>query len=452
MDIGEITASFVRNRKKPRGFVYQVYVAMKPYLGGYRGAPSYPRVQMILLRSRDKSKRIDDLLNDRRQVDIIRQCLQLLEQHVFKNKEVAFNLYPQLDPNNPSYRDSDDDFSDEEYMIPPEKFEPGRRPYNSNLVQERIQPPTGSKLGRDIKPLTFVSVQPPPVIDENISPDERATPQIATPREENLPPTYATTLPEITQTCLFNRLEWIMQMTCFEFMCQYDFELLYNERIHNADRASLRYWAILICHTEELPKNAILGGILDSANPRPSLETLVLPLLRLDAQKHSSDKIKLRHFYQYIELCHYITKALKSPRAKKVEQFKEVVGLMFEGLTTELEKQRSTGAYVIKQSFAKARDDARREVTGVRRAAKLFDIAEQEQEALAEAKDRVMTKYTFEKYTHILRFFDKEDEISSISGSTLMEAPKNQPVRTIVTGMGGLEIIDEDINETADSD
>ncbi|KAK6543386.1 hypothetical protein TWF694_000134 [Orbilia ellipsospora] len=451
MNIEEITTSFVRGRKRPRGFIYQVYSAMKPYLGGYRGAPSYARVQMILLRSKNKSRHIEDLLNHRRQVDIIRQCLQLMEQHIFKNEEVAFNLYPQLDLDNPHYEDPGYDCSDEDYMIPPDKFEPGRRPYGSNLVEEKIQLPKDSKLLRDAKPLTFVpTIQPPTVTNENTPPEERDTHPTAVLREENPAPKYATILPEPTQACLFNRLEWIMQMTCFEFMCQHDFDLLYNERVHNADLASLRYWAILICHSEELPKDAILGGILDSTNPRPSLETLLYPLLKLNAQKHISDPIKLRHFYQYIDLCHSIAKSLRSPRIKKLDQFRDVVRLMFENFTTDLEKQRSTGAYVIKQTFAKARKDAQRERNGPRRAAKFAEINKHEREALAEADDRVQARYTFEKYTQILRFFNKEDEISSISGSTLIEATENASVRNIIGGINGLDITDRDIDDVAD--
>ncbi|KAF3910412.1 hypothetical protein ABW20_dc0104197 [Dactylellina cionopaga] len=454
MDPITINTSFLRGRKKPRGFVYQVYLAMKPYLGGYRGVPTYSRVEAIVIRSKDKSKRVEDLLIHRRRVDIVRQCLQLMEESVFKSEEIAYERYPQLDVDNDKYEDLDEDCSDEDYMIPPTKFEPGRKPFELELVQENIQPPRASRLDGYIEPLSSIKVAGirKGAINENRPPhgSSGALPENPSAPENPIVSPKTIALPMITQTTLLTRLEWIMQMTCFEFMNLYDHDLLYNERIHYADRATVRYYAILICHTEELPVDAILGDILSTSNPRPSLEKLVYPLLQLNSEKRSTESVSLETFYKYIEFCHDIARALRSDRTKKLKQLKEVVRLLFEGLSKDLEKQRDTVNYIVKHSFENARQGALKEPDKKKRAAKLTATNKDEEKALSDGDEQVKARHTFDKYVNILRFLDKEDEISSISGSTMVNPTKR--IRNLTKALNIVSLDEEYIDSAADSD
>ncbi|KAK6532333.1 hypothetical protein TWF281_006523 [Arthrobotrys megalospora] len=437
---------FQRTKKKPRGFIYQVYLAMRPYLGGYRGPITYRRVEGIIIRSAYKSKRVDDLLRHRRRVDIVRQCIKFMEEGIFKNEEVAFTRYPRLNPENDNYEEPDEECSDEEYVLPPTKFEPGRKPHDLHLVIGSVRPPSGSNFDQNVKALSTVHAiaranenQPPGAEDEVAfgQPNISATTVV---------------LPEITQEILFRRLEWIMQMTCYEFLNTHDPELLYDERIHYADRTTLRYYAILICHSDALLTNSMLGEILNNSNPRPTLERVLLPLLQLHVEKKATDPIRLETFKHYLNGCHNIAVSLRSERTQKIKQLSEVIHLLFEGFAREHEKHRNTANYINQQTYGPARGEARKERDKRKRLSQILAIEESEAMAIDIAARQAQAVYTFDKYIKILKFLDKEDEISSISGSTVAVSTRN-PVRNIEQSIKNMNISDEDyIDSAASSD
>ncbi|EWC44712.1 hypothetical protein DRE_06490 [Drechslerella stenobrocha 248] len=431
----------ILNRKKPRGFVYQVYLALKPNLSGYRGKPTYYRVDSIILRNDGNNRRINDLLRSRRKVDIIRVALKLMQECVFKDESIAFELYPQLDPHNDDYDDFDENCSDEEYMVPASKVEPKRKPHELEIVHEHVRPPRGSKIGQQyIRPLSLgddhplVSVGP----EEDFALASADNSKHRLSMAENQPPLTSfqelsisgnssqlfeeydefddfdyRVLPASTQAAIINRLAWIMQMTCFEFLGLHRESRLRGEQINFADSATLRYYAILIHDSaNELPKDSMTADILVGQDRQKVLDHLLFPLLQLQAEMGIINQITQYTMKKYFDLMLNICETLKSRRGKKIVVLAEVTQMIFGRREEDYKEAREKAETEIEEVVEPLRWAARHEKNIKRRTVTIHAATEKENAIWTELDRQnkvIEEKYCFDDHIAMYAFCDMED-------------------------------------------
>ncbi|KAJ6262919.1 hypothetical protein Dda_1477 [Drechslerella dactyloides] len=422
------------HRKKPRGFVYQVYLALKPNLGGYRGKPVYHRVDGIIKRVAGTNKRIDDLLKYRRNVDIVRLALKLMEQNVFKDENIAFELYPQLDPDNDQFDDFDENCSDEEYIIPSNKAEPRRKPFDLAFVTEKIKPKRNTMISQKyVQPLSVRSkialiTTPTSIIVTTSLPEIRRI-----SANENRPPIDVlrnttinsgtnidlNVLPPRTQATVINRLVWIMQMACFEFLGFHKESLLVHENIAYADSTTLRYYAVLIHSViNHIPQTAmlepyLLGNDNDKAN---KIDRLLYPLLQLQAEMTSINKLTRDTLKDYYDILEPMCKALKSRRGKRIKNLEEITEMLFGRRAEEHLEAYQQAEARLASKIKPARAAAEKEPNERKRSSRLFAIEKEEKTILSDLiheEKAIETRYNFNHHEQMFVFFDKIDDSST---------------------------------------
>ncbi|KAK6341621.1 hypothetical protein TWF696_008691 [Orbilia brochopaga] len=422
-------------RKKPRGFICQVYLALKSNLCGYRGKAVYHRVDAIISRAATTNKRIDDLLKRRRRVDIIRLALKLMDEHVFKDDNIAFELYPQLDPDNDQFDDFDEDGSDEEYIVPHNKAEPTRKPFDLAVVKENIKPARNTKISQKfVQPLSVRSkmaliTTPTSIVVATALPELN---RVHADANENRPPVDAfksltiddvdhvdlKVLPPRTQATVINRLVWIMQMACFEFLGYHKESLLINENIEYADSTTLRYYAVLI-HSivNELPVDAMTEPYLAGHDKRNKVDHLLFPLLQLQAEMNSINKVTLETLKAYYDILEPLCKALKSRRGKRIKNLEEITDMLFERRAEDHYEAHVRAERVLTGKIKPARKAAEKEPSRQKRTIRFAQIRAEEKAILAELADELKAieqRYEFDSHEPMFIFFDKVDD-SSIS-------------------------------------